>query len=230
MTAEGTRRLHWGAGAVVVAALALTAWGTVPANGQTAEKASENVGAAAAGTSLEEEKTVGPAIVRDTDKLLDSWETTEEGIVWVPELDCALCHADAAESFASEKCIAPAHEGQDCLECHRDADGLVEAHKTCLGPLASLQTFTYVDSAVCLECHDQEQLVEATASYDGLTDSAGRTVNPHAIPSSEEHDAIECGDCHNMHKGKLEKTGRAANKVCKTCHHKNLYECGTCHE
>lgn len=214
---------------MVAASLALAAWCTVPASGQTAET-SAAAGSTAAEASSTGEEDVLPAIERDTDDLLDTWETTEEGIVWVPELDCAICHADAAESFADEDCIAFAHEGLDCLECHRDADGLVEAHETCFGPLASLQTFTYVDSAVCLECHDQERLAEATASYDGLTDSAGRTVNPHAIPSSEEHDAIECGDCHNMHRGKLEKTGRTANKVCKTCHHKNLYECGTCHE
>ena len=62
-----------------------------------------------------------------------------------------------------------------------------------------------------------------------LTDDKGTTVNPHERPAGEKHDEenpATC-DCHNNHSKDLEKD---AQKYCAQCHHRGVYECGTCHE
>ena len=75
----------------------------------------------------------------------------------------------------------------------------------------------------------------ATIAYDRtpacrlLTDDNGTTVNPHERPAGEKHDEnpATCTDCHNNHSKDL---GKDAKKYCAQCHHRGVYECGTCHE
>lgn len=85
-----------------------------------------------------------------------------------------------------------------------------------------------IDEAICFSCHDSyESLAAKTTEVTVLTDSAGTTVNPHALPASDDHDRLTCIDCHSMHGA--EGADALAQNACVTCHHTGVYECGTCH-
>jgi hypothetical protein len=120
----------------------------------------------------------------------------------------------------------------ECVYCHTDDDGkLTTAHASTAGKQAptKLRT-TAISSDTCLgSCHEQGELITATADYDRLTDPYGTTVNPHDIPQNADHDAeITCSSCHNMHKaGDVFSTARSH---CLSCHHAGVYECYTCHD
>lgn len=79
----------------------------------------------------------------------------------------------------------------------------------------------------CLACHPREGLIEATADCETLKDADGTVVNPHDIPSTEAHDStILCVSCHAMHS---KEDSWAAYRTCTSCHHSEIWECGTCH-
>lgn len=85
-----------------------------------------------------------------------------------------------------------------------------------------------VSEDLCLGCHTSyEALTALTADCTLLTDENGTVVNPHALPEVADHDPITCISCHTAHGDKtLEET---ASSKCLSCHHENVYECGTCH-
>ena len=58
-------------------------------------------------------------------------------------------------------------------------------------------------------------------------DANGLQVDVHNLPANSDHATVTCGDCHTMHNGK--DAQKNASKVCTTCHHKNVFECHTCH-
>ena len=123
-------------------------------------------------------------------------------------------------------------EGVTCVQCHTEADTLATAHADVkLGDEpASKVTVETVDPATCESCHGTlEEVAALTTGSTALTDDNGTTVNPHARPSNEKHDAnpLTCTDCHNNHSTDLAKD---AQKYCAQCHHRGVYECGTCHE
>lgn len=204
------------------------------------------------------------------------------------DLDCAECHEDQTASESDLLTVHGYHAaiGQPlaCEVCHDDAEGMAEAHEDMdSGRLARRLKVTEVSSEVCLTCHDQEALVEATADSDLLTDKNGTVVNPHDLPDTEGHADLTCMDCHLVHEApelegeenastgnvdasadgletgeqddgepadedneaavgaamqvdpQVEETARAgmrqaATDLCISCHHENVYECGTCHE
>lgn len=150
-----------------------------------------------------------------------------EGFSWSEDADCSACHKAESSNHVA------AHESLGCAICHNDTDALATVHESTSpndkNP-SSLKK-TKVSEAVCLSCHDDYQdLAAKTSSSTALTDSNGKTVNPHEIKSygGSEHQSIVCADCHKEHSSaSLTET---AQSFCINCHHENVYECHTCHE
>ncbi|MEC4272176.1 cytochrome c3 family protein [Adlercreutzia sp. R25] len=152
-------------------------------------------------------------------------------VEWSPESDCATCHTVEEESRADANCVASLHAATNCIDCHSDTDGLAKRHDgvTSEDKMPKKLKKTNVDQEQCLSCHGSyEELAQKTMGYQGLVDEHGTVVNPHALPKSEDHSAIICGDCHKMHSSDGDIAQNALNK-CSTCHHHNVFECGTCH-
>ena len=68
-----------------------------------------------------------------------------------------------------------------------------------------------------------------TADNTEFKDEKGKVQNPHEYVSNEQHDANPptCTDCHKIHSKNLQKD---AMMWCAQCHHKGVFQCGTCHE
>ena len=83
-----------------------------------------------------------------------------------------------------------------------------------------------IENELCFTCHGSyEALAEKTADGTVLTDKTGTVVNPHAIPANGEHnEEPACKNCHKMH------GDSDPQEYCRSCHHADVYECGTCHE
>lgn len=150
---------------------------------------------------------------------------------WTPDSDCVNCHVFEAESATDTACAYSLHADVECITCHANTDGSMakahERYETAKQP-AKLKR-TEVTSGVCLSCHIETELKEATADVTALTDGNGTVVNPHDLPQTEDHaDAIACSSCHKMHLP--ESAIDTAPQACLSCHHDNVYECGTCHD
>lgn len=160
-------------------------------------------------------------------------EASAVQIDWSMESDCAMCHADESGSMSDSACPASIHQAQGatCTTCHTDEAALAEVHADAQ---AGAQTPTHLSSSdvsqdACLTCHNLEELAAATADFDGLTDTQGTTVNPHALPENADHAAeATCSSCHKMHEGDSEPATEA-RRTCNDCHHEGVYECYTCH-
>lgn len=170
----------------------------------------------------------------------DSGQSTSENtsavdFKWSTSSDCTTCHANQAESLRNAECLAGAHGTSlvECATCHNTESELTSIHATATADKAAkLKRLrqTAVSNETCLAsgCHDLAETAEKTASLNLLTDDNGQTANPHNLPENDDHATILCADCHTAH-----ETQTAANnapETCKSCHHKNVYECGTCHE
>ena len=147
------------------------------------------------------------------------------------DADCGVCHTKESESMTDETMPASNHEALNCTSCHTDTDDLEKAHDRVEygDKTAKRLKQTSIDAEGCETCHGSlEELAEKTAECSVLTDKNGTVVNPHALPENEDHESIDCGSCHSMHKDKaIEDT---AKKACKGCHHTDVYECNTCHD
>lgn len=120
--------------------------------------------------------------------------------------------------------------GVECLTCHENNRRLAAAHKKMdSGKVADHLKRTSVGNEVCLTCHDQGSLAEATKDVKVLTDSRGTTVNPHDLPDVEDHAEIACVSCHIVHNDEDAPIAQSAQELCESCHHAGVYECGTCH-
>ena len=87
---------------------------------------------------------------------------------------------------------------------------------------------TSVSDDACLSCHENDHTAEATADVTALTDLNGTMVNPHDIPQTEQHEKnITCSSCHTMHSD--DSIEDEAVTLCQSCHHRDVYECDTCH-
>ena len=160
----------------------------------------------------------------------DIQTATVPPFIWSPKMDCAFCHTSEAASF-NEEMAASFHSDQDCVACHDDPDVIAEAHaeismNDTLPTKLSLAAI--IPDDLCESCHSLEDLSQATVSSTILTDENGTTVNPHNLPEAHQGQKVSCNDCHVMHKT-YDITSSAPN-TCITCHHENVYECGTCHE
>lgn len=152
-------------------------------------------------------------------------------VAWSMDGDCTVCHADEASSMNDSSCLASTHEaeGQTCADCHADEAALADVHASVDTGMKTAKKLkkTEVPSDVCLSCHDQAELAEKTADSTVLTDMNGTVANPHALPESDDHASLACADCHAMHSG--EPASETAPDACASCHHSDVYECGTCH-
>ncbi len=153
---------------------------------------------------------------------------------WRADSDCTVCHVEEAATMASVGCAqAPQAEGAlACTSCHALADALAEVHAgvTYDDAPAAKATVDSVDQTACMDCHGNlEEVALLTSGSTALTDSNGTTVNPHERPAGERHAEMPatCTDCHNVHSDTLSKD---AMKYCAQCHHRGIFQCGTCHE
>lgn len=124
--------------------------------------------------------------------------------------------------------LRSAEHAFSCTACHEDSPKLAAAHKRLnSGKKATRLKKTAVSDELCTSCHSPQGLAEATGSSNALVDSEGTTVNPHQLPTGEDHAGISCMGCHEVHaSGGVEGHAR---ELCRTCHHAGVYACGTCH-
>ncbi len=154
---------------------------------------------------------------------------------WSMESDCVTCHTTEAASMTDAKCPqASAHADLTCVQCHTDEAVLSKTHEgvTLADKPASKATVVTVDAATCQDpaCHGtMEEMATITADNQEFKDEKGKVQNPHDYPSNEQHDTMNptCTDCHNNHSENLQKD---AMMWCAQCHHKGVFQCGTCHE
>lgn len=152
---------------------------------------------------------------------------------WSKESDCGTCHLRDVESFTDSACLAAEHPdlASNCFLCHNQENELEAVHeKVEMGDEKKKDTLkkTSVSEEICLSCHQQEDCVTATATSEVLTDKNGLTINPHDLPDVEDHAAISCSSCHKFHS--QNEVSETTPKVCKNCHHADIYECNTCHQ
>lgn len=155
-------------------------------------------------------------------------ETDLVAVSWTADADCSICHAIEETSREDAECIATYHATLKCTDCHANSVDIATVHEGVSSddkmPTRLLKT--KVDKAGCLSCH--EGLAEKTANYTGLVDEEGTVVNPHEIPENADHSNIACGDCHAMHEPNTDVL-KSSKLECLSCHHENVFECGTCH-
>lgn len=152
-------------------------------------------------------------------------------VEWSPESDCAMCHTAEASSREDASCLAATHTASKCIDCHAESDALAAEHEgaTADGRLPKRLTKTEVSQDTCLSCHDSyEALAEKTAAYQGLVDSEGTVVNPHALPASDNHADVTCTNCHAVHVAGANPEEKSKS-TCTSCHHADVFACGTCH-
>lgn len=142
--------------------------------------------------------------------------------------DDAAGEGAANEGAADAASLIEVHSALACVACHDD-EQLAELHEgaTVDDKMPKKLKKTEVSEELCLTCHDSEQLAEATADRTILTDDDGTVVNPHDLPDVSDHDPITCISCHVVHGD--ETVEETAPAKCLSCHHENVYECGTCH-
>jgi cytochrome c553 len=149
---------------------------------------------------------------------------------WTTASDCESCHTAEVESGESSAYVYSLHIANPCTTCHTDTGGQLaaahDAYATAKQPTKLKQTS--IEISVCESCHSVGDLKGLTASTTVLTDANGTVVNPHELPSHKDHTGIDCSSCHKMHKS--DPADDTATAVCSSCHHQDVYECGTCHE
>ncbi|MDR0514521.1 MAG: hypothetical protein LBG81_05100 [Coriobacteriaceae bacterium] len=154
-------------------------------------------------------------------------------VEWSPTVNCATCHETEESSLTNTKSAAGIHktEGLECMDCHDDQAGLAKVHEKVEAGQATSKTLkkTKVKTETCTAsgCHDNDaERIAATATFTGLTDTNGTTKNPHDLPQGDGHKSLSCSTCHQGH-----KTFVAEEVIdeCYTCHHAQVFECGTCH-
>lgn len=156
-------------------------------------------------------------------------------VPWSMDVDCTACHTVMDPNGDGAGTLSAAHVANDvtCTTCHTDVAGLTKAHENATADSkmpTRLKTTTVDTQAVCLSCHNQADLAAATANSKVLTDVNGLTINPHDLPTTGTHTTdITCTDCHIVH-AQTTDIGKNAMAECVSCHHKQVFECGTCHD
>lgn len=161
----------------------------------------------------------------------DSGSAVAAALEWSADSDCAMCHEAEGASMADAACeVSQSHGGLTCVSCHTDTSALESVHAEVDAAdykAPKKLSDTEVASEACEACHDAADLAQKTAALELLTDKNGKTVNPHDMPETEQHESITCSSCHDMHSESEPSTDAPA--VCASCHHANVYECYTCH-
>lgn len=164
----------------------------------------------------------------------DQAPATTESVTWSMESDCASCHQSQAATTDDEKCLAGFHVKQEsarCVTCHTDEAGLASVHENASVAPVEVKRLksTAVEDETCLGCHGpRESLVEKTVDSVVLQDHKGLVVNPHDMPDVAGHEGEgSCGSCHISHSD--EPVEEVSEQYCFSCHHEEVFECGTCH-
>lgn len=154
---------------------------------------------------------------------------------WSMETDCTLCHANEAKTLKDENCLLYSHREEKCITCHSQEDKLAVAHKKMSTDTSKLKRLkrTKMDEENCITCHGGwEELSKQTKDSVMVKDSEGTVVNPHAVRAEinkkKQHNLVTCTSCHLMHKTK-NTLEQAAKEECSSCHHADVFKCGTCH-
>ncbi len=180
---------------------------------------------AACGGQRESESQQGAANEAPSAASISAWSYAD---------DCSLCHAAESNSLTDPACLAGIHaaNGNTCQTCHADESDLAVVHEGANAEKAQKVTKlrkTGIKQDACLGCHGSyDDLAAKTADSTVLTDSEGKTVNPHALPANEDHSETTCASCHVMHTKK--SVSETAPEYCISCHHANVYACHTCHD
>lgn len=143
---------------------------------------------------------------------------------------CTACHTAEGEAAEDQACLGFLHATLTCETCHDDAQELDELHaKTKAKRMPMRLKKTTVEDETCIACHEVtgEEFV-GLASGSLLADANGLEVNAHEVIAGEQHEGIACVSCHEVHDDTLPV--EQAQKVCKSCHHAQVFECFTCHE
>lgn len=154
-----------------------------------------------------------------------SFELTEES-------DCSACHEAEVESRSDTNCLAgdPAHADLVCTDCHVLDNDLKKVHSGLDAdskPGDELKRTT-VANDTCLACHDMNQVIANTPEDAYLVDKNGTKVNPHEVQNlGGSHADTACTSCHVVHKDAV--ASETAYSYCLSCHHAEVFECGTCH-
>ena len=163
----------------------------------------------------------------DTDAAAGADAGAREGAA-ADEVPVAAEATEADEAAATP--LAAAHAVLPCTSCHSDEEALEKVHDgvTADDRMPKRLRKAKIGEELCLSCHGSyEELAAATQEDQMLVDGVGKTVNPHDLPAVEDHQKIDCLDCHSMHK---EQSSMAtAMNTCTGCHHAGTFECGTCH-
>ncbi len=148
--------------------------------------------------------------------------------------ECEACHALEAASTSNELCLAGVEDHADvaCLDCHVKDKPLDGAHHNLSADSKMSDSLrrTSVEDQTCLndDCHNYDDMIANISDDKLLVDKNGTAVNPHKIHDvGQSHGDIKCIDCHLTHKEG--ETLQTASDKCISCHHENVYECGTCH-
>lgn len=152
---------------------------------------------------------------------------------WTADADCSVCHTKEGESLGSTACLAGFHANENqatCSSCHTDESGLQKVHEGALAGAVEVKRLkkTEVEEATCLSCHDQEALKTVVSEESYPEDINGLKVNPHDMPQTPGHDGE--GSCISCHEGHRDTPAtETSEQYCFSCHHEDVFECGTCH-
>lgn len=162
----------------------------------------------------------------EADEKADASEADAAAGAEEAEAEAADADDEAIRDFAAQHVQ---DFGLTCVTCHEDSPELAKAHnKLNSGKESKRLKKTKVTSEVCLGCHVQEDLADATADFEGIVDEKGTVVNPHALPENDSHADITCLTCHKVHDTE-DSVADNAMSACLGCHHAGVFECGTCH-
>ena len=151
---------------------------------------------------------------------------------WSIDSDCDSCHFAQTGSVEaiSELYTIHADNGVECITCHtNDNNELSASHEDYANKrLPNKLKRTEVPTEVCVSCHSIDEIKDLSASSTVLSDANNTVVNPHDLPASKSHDTVTCSSCHKTHSN--EEMDQLAKNSCISCHHMQVFECGTCHE
>lgn len=118
----------------------------------------------------------------------------------------------------------------DCASCHTDTSGLEKVHEGAAAGEVEVKRLkkTAIEDSTCLSCHDQETLKTLVSEESYPQDINGLKVNPHDMPVTAGHEGE--GSCISCHEGHGEEPiAETSEKYCFSCHHEEVFQCGTCH-
>ncbi|MDR2586898.1 MAG: cytochrome c3 family protein [Coriobacteriales bacterium] len=194
------------------------------------------LGVVATGCAPRGAEPTADAASQDASQPADDEALSATPIAWSMQSDCGACHTTEADNVDAAKYPqAAAHAsttGTACVDCHTNTAVLTTTHEgvTLADKPATKVTQLTVEEQTCIECHGTlEEVAVLTASSEALKDDQGTVVNPHQRPEGATHaeNPASCTSCHNNHSSDLPKD---AKKYCAQCHHRGIWQCGTCHE